>query len=317
MMARSGKIRRSCAALACVLLGVLAAVCLPRQKVTAAPPQSSALEFVGEWGMKGEGPGELADPIGIAVDVNDRVYLADRRTGLLQKFELTGVPSLAYEDSSVRSASAIAVDSGGAIYIADARGGRLWLHFPEGDLLRNFRIAPQRSVDASFGFCVTEDGTIVIPDPDGGRIQAFSPAGRLVSTWKLPPSAAGQAARPVAVATGIDEFVYVADAASGRIIKYSNRGAQAAMWEPPADAAGPLRGIAVSRDYVFTLRGAKPQLEVWTLEGQRVLAGSFGNHLEATTSSTLFFAVSHDDQVFLLDSARQRVLHFRLRLQTN
>ena len=265
--------------------------------------------------MKGEGPGELAEPVGIAVDLNDRVYLADRRTGLLQKFEVTGVPSLAYADPNVRGASALAVDSGDAIYVADARVGRMWVHFPEGDLLRNFRIAPQRGADASFGFCVTADGTIVVPDPDGGRIQAFTPAGRLQSVWKLPP-AAGKPARPVAAAAGLDEFVYIADSASGRIAKYTNRGAQVALWDAPADAAAPLRGIAVSRNHVFVLRGAKPQFEVWTFDGQRVLTDTFGDRFETAPTASVYFAVSHDEQVFLLDSVRLRVLRFRLNLQS-
>ena len=311
-MARTASMRRSRLPLACALIALAGAAGAPAQTVIASPA-SGPLEFIGEWGMKGESPGELAEPVGLAVDLNDRVYLADRRSGLIQKFELTGVPSLAYQDSAARTASALAVDSGGAIYIADARGGRLWIHFPEGDLLRNFRIAPQRSVDASFGFCVTADGTIIVPDPDGGRIQAFTPAGRLQSVWKLPP-AAGKPARPVAAAAGLDEFVYIADSATGRIAKYTSRGAQVALWDPPADAAGPLRGIAISRNYVFALRGIKPQLEVWTFDGQRVLTDAFGGRFDAASPGSLYFAVSHDEQVFLLDAVRLRVLRFRLRL---
>jgi streptogramin lyase len=282
--------------------------------VTASPPQTSPLEFVAEWGMKGDGPGELADPVGLAVDLNDRVYLADRRTGLLQKFEPSGVPSLAYRDLSVRGASAVAVDSGGAIYVGDARDGRVWIHFPDGDLLRNFRIARQSAGDALLGFCVTADGRIVVPDADGGRVQVYTPRARLERAWALPP-AEGRPARPVAAAAGLDDFVYIADAASGRIAKYTSRGAQVALWDAPADASEPLRGIAVSRDHVFALRGAKPRLEVWTFEGRHVLTDSFGGRFDAALPASLYFAVSRDEQVFVLDPARARVLRFRLRLR--
>jgi DNA-binding beta-propeller fold protein YncE len=302
--------------LACALLPLVVAACGPAQQVTASPPQASPLEFVGEWGMKGEGPGELADPAGIAVDLNNRVYLADRRTGLLQKFESSGVPSLAYSDASVRSTSALTVDSGDAIYVADARGGRVWIHFPEGDPLRNFRVIPQRAADAFSGFCVTADGRIIVPDPDGGRIQAFAAAGRLESTWKLPPSPAGKSARPVAVAAGLDEFVYIADSASGRIAKFTNRGAQVALWDAPADAvSAPLRGIGVSRSHLFALRGVEPQLEVWTFDGVRVLTDTLGGRLNAAPPAAVYFAVSRDEQIFVLDAGRQRVLRFRLNLQ--
>jgi DNA-binding beta-propeller fold protein YncE len=301
---------------ACALLALAAAACGPAQPVTASSPQSNSLEFVGEWGMKGAGPGELADPVGIAVDLNDRVYLADRRSGLLQKFEFTGVPSFAYADPAVRTASALAVDSGGAIYIANAGAGRVWIRFPNGNLLRNFRVAAQRGADASFGFCVTGDGKIVVPDTNGGRIQVFAPTGRLERAWKLPAASAGHPARPIAAATGLDEFVYIADSASGRIAKYTSRGAQVALWDPPAGSAAPLRGIAVSRNHVFALRGAKPTLEVWTFDGQLVLTDTFGDRFDAALAATLYFAVSRDEQVFLLDPVGQRVLRFRVNLQS-
>jgi streptogramin lyase len=300
--------------LACALLALAAAACGPAQSVAASPPQVRPLEFVGEWGMQGRDPGELAEPAGLAVDVNNRVYLADRRSGLLQKFEVNGVPSLAYVDPTVRSASALAVDSGGAIYVADAPNGRIWIHFPDGDPLRNFRITPQRDFDGVFGFCINGDGEIFVPDPHGGRIQAFSPSGKLERVWKLPPGPKGQAARPVAVAAGLDDFVYIADAASGRIAKYTARGAQVAWWDQPGDATGPLHGIAVSRSHVFVLRGTRPRLEVWTFDGQRVLTDTFGDRLDSVPLASLYFAVSRDEQVFVLDSAQPRVLHFRVNL---
>ena len=291
---------------------MLAASCGPTQQATASPQQSNPLELIAEWGVKGEGPGELAEPVGLAVDLNDRVYLADRRTGLLQKFEPTGVPSLAVVDAAARVATAVAVDSGGAIYLVDARGGRVWIHFPDGDLLRNFRVTPQRGADASFGIGVTEAGRVLVPDTGGGRIQVFTAAGRLENVWRLPAGPSGQPARPTAVATGADEFAYIADQ-SGAIAKYTTGGVQTAVWDAPADSSGPLRGIAASRAHVFALRGARPRLEVWTFDGRRVLADNLGGRFDAE-SPALYFAVSRDEQVFVLDPARPRVFRFRLRL---
>ena len=264
--------------------------------------------------MHGENPGELAQPVGLAVDGANRVYIADRRTGLLQKFESSGVPALAAEDLSVRGASALAVDSGGAIYVADARGGRVWIHYPDGDVLRNFRIATQRAVDPAFSFGITSDGLIIVPDPDGGRLQVFNATGRLENIWRLPRITAAKPARPIAAAVGLDDFVYAGDAATGRIVKFDSEGEQVGVWETPADAAGMLRGLAVSRNYVLVLRGAQPQLEVWNLLGQRLLTQSFGGHLDTTATTPLYFAASEDDQIFLLDPARLRVLRFKLHM---
>ena len=91
------------------------------------------------------------------------------------------------------------------------------------------------------------------------------------------------------MAAGLDDFVYIADAASGRIAKYTNRGAQVALWDAPAGASEPLRGIAVSRNHVLALRGAKPRLEVWTFEGRHVLTDTFGGRFDAVAVGVAVF----------------------------
>jgi streptogramin lyase len=282
------------------------------QLTTRAPSPGGALEFAGEWGVKGQGPGKLSDPVAMAADVNDRIYIADRASGLLQKFDAAGFPLFSYEDATMRATSALAIDSGGAIYVADAAGGRIWIHWPEGQLLRNFRIPAERAAKGAFGFCVTADGTIVVPDTAGARVQAFSPGGQLKIAWKIPPASSNQSA-PISVSSsGFDDFVYVADAASGRIYIFTNRGEQQAAWEPPSDASGPLRAIGVSKSHVYALRGGKPQLEIWTPDGKRAGVDALSS-LVSASPKPLSLAVTPDDQVFILDAATTRVLRWRLR----
>ncbi|MBI4904372.1 MAG: 6-bladed beta-propeller [Acidobacteria bacterium] len=45
---------------------------------------------VKQWGTAGTGPGEFHTPHGIAVDANDRVYVADRENGRVQWFDREG-----------------------------------------------------------------------------------------------------------------------------------------------------------------------------------------------------------------------------------
>jgi hypothetical protein len=118
----------------------------------------------------------------------------------------------------------------------------------------------------------------------------------------------------VSVAAALDGFVYVGDARTGRILKYTARGAQVALWEAPADALVPLRGLAVSRSHLFVLRGSRPQLEVWTLGGERLLTHSLQGRLESVPPGPLSVAVTRDEELFLLDRATPRVLRFRLKL---
>ena len=166
---------------ACVFfaMALLAGCSRARPQVAAASPLPQ-LEFVDEWGVHGQAPGQLDKPVGPAVDVTARVYFADRGTGSVKKFTVGGVPLLAFDDSAILGAAGIAVDSGGAIYVADARAGLIRVFFPEGDLLRVIRVAPQRQFEGPFIFSTGADGQIFVPDPAGGRVQVFSPRGPLL-----------------------------------------------------------------------------------------------------------------------------------------
>jgi sugar lactone lactonase YvrE len=45
-------------------------------------------ELIGEWGGAGEGPGQFNKPVGLAVDAEGRVYIADAYNHRVQKFEV-------------------------------------------------------------------------------------------------------------------------------------------------------------------------------------------------------------------------------------
>jgi len=302
--------------LTCVffMIALLAGCSRAGSQVAAASPPPS-VEFVDQWGVHGQAPGQLDKPIGPAVDVTARVYFADRGTGSVQKFTAGGVPLLAFEDSAIRGAAGIAVDSGGAIYVADARAGRIQVFFPEGDLLRVIRIVPQRLFDGPFIFSIAADGQLFVPDPAGGRIQVFSPRGPLLRSWRVSAAPAAGQAHPVAAVAGPDGFVYVGDAVAGRIVKFSRDGERIAVWNDSANAGRAL-GLAVSEDHLFVLRGGSPRLEVWTLDGHQELTDDLGGRLgEQQDAASL--ALVPGGELLVLDAATPRVLRFRIHLAQN
>jgi DNA-binding beta-propeller fold protein YncE len=290
----------------------LAIGCSHAQPQAAAVPQAPPFEFVGEWGVRGTDPGQLADPIGPAVDTAGRVYFVDRASSLVQKFEASGVPLLSFEDSAVRHASAVAVDSGGGIYVADASAGQIRVYFPEGDLLRVFRMAPQRNFAGPFTFSVAADGALFVPDPAGGRVQVLGRLGQIERIWRVPPDAAGKRAMPVAAVAGPDGFVYVGDAGAGRVVKFTRGGAQAGSWDDSAGSDAPLLDLAVSSKYVFALRGASPRVVVWTLDGQHVLSDNLDGRLDSLAQGGGSLALSPDGELVVLDPVVPIVLRFRV-----
>jgi hypothetical protein len=290
-----------------------AAGCSRGGSQVAAAPAPLSLEFVGQWGVHGQAPGQLDEPIALAVDTVGRVYFADRGTGSVQKFTISGVPLLTFEDSAIRGAAGIAVDDGGAIYVADARAGQIRVFFPEGDLLRVIRIAPQRQFEGPFIFGTDADGEIFVPDPAGGRIQVLTPRGEIKRTWSVSSGSAAGRAHPVAAVAGPDGFVYVGDALSGRIFKFNAGGERVAVWNDSA-SAGRSWGLAVTEDHLFVLRGGSPHLEIWTLDGRQESTDDLGGRLSAEPDAAASLALAPGGELLVMDAATSRVLRFRIHL---
>src|SRR5215469_12117576 len=60
----------------------------------AVRAKPAPIEFVQEWGVRGTEPGQLESPVDLAADPIGRLYIADRTTGFVQKFEASGIPLL-------------------------------------------------------------------------------------------------------------------------------------------------------------------------------------------------------------------------------
>jgi sugar lactone lactonase YvrE len=271
------------------------------------------IEFVQQWGMRGTEPGQLENPIGPVLDTIGRVYFADRATSFIQKFEAGGIPLLCFQTPAARTADAIAVDSGGAIYVANSRLGAMQLFFPQGDPLRALRFAPRRNYDGPFFFSIDADGRIYVPDPAGSRVQVLNSHGQLLKIWRILPDASEKAARPFA-AVANNGAVYIGDATGGRILKFGPDGVQSGQFEPPESAdVSRLLGLAAAGKHVFALRGSPPRLEVWSEDGRREFVDALGNRLSGVESAA-YLAADPAGDLIVLDPEARRVLRFRTHL---
>jgi hypothetical protein len=274
--------------------------------------QPEPLEFIQQWGVRGTDPGQFEDPVGPAMDSVGRVYLADRATGFVEKFEAGGVPLLSFESPAARTADAIAVDSGGAIYVANSRTGTMQLFFPQGDPLRILRIAPQHNPEGAFLFSIDPNGKIFVPDPAHARVEVFSSGGQLLRIWRILPDASEKAAEPFAAVADSDA-VYIGDAVDGRILKFTREGVQIAGFkDPDSDNVSRLLGLAVAAKHVFALRGFPLRLEIWSLDGHRQWIDTLAGRLSAIRSAAYLAGDAAGDLV-VLDPEGSRVLHFRAR----
>jgi len=291
--------------------------CSHAQTPAAAAVKPAPLEFIQEWGTRGTEPGQLEDPVGIAMDSIGRIYFADRATGFVQKFETSGKPLLTFEHPSVRNADAIAVDAGGGIYVANSRAGTMQVFFPQGDPLRALRTAPQRSSEGAFIFSIDADGKIYVPDRAGARVQVFNARGQILKVWRIPPDASEKAAHPFAAVADNNGSVYVGDGADGRILKFTREGVQSVLLNAPdSGEASQLLSLAASAKHLFVLRGFPPRLEVWNEAGLRELVDTLGDRLAAVKSADVLLAADSAGDVIVVDRQARRVFRFRAHLDS-
>ncbi|HIG56559.1 MAG TPA: 6-bladed beta-propeller [Candidatus Latescibacteria bacterium] len=76
-------------------------------------------EFLFEWGTPGSGPGEFDLPHGIAVDENERVFVADRSNSRIQIFDSTGTFIAEWKSQGLGRPYSMAIGSDNSVYVVD------------------------------------------------------------------------------------------------------------------------------------------------------------------------------------------------------
>ena len=136
-----------------------------------------------------DGQGILASffhPIGIAIDINDIIYVADESTGLIRKINQEGLVSTfassSYSEYSPYRFNGITVDHSGNIYI-DTQSGQIFkvsqsglTTFLAGQTTETFKdgIGANASFKIPEGIAINSNGDIIIADVYNDRIRKLS-----------------------------------------------------------------------------------------------------------------------------------------------
>lgn len=108
---------------------------------------------------------------------------------------------------------ALAVDSGGNIYVADFNNNRIQ-KFNSSGIMQN-TLGARGSGDGQFegpsGIAIDSSGYIYVVDSGNDRIQKFNSSGVFVSKWGAPGSGDGQLSAPEGIAIDSSGNIYVTD----------------------------------------------------------------------------------------------------------
>jgi peptidylamidoglycolate lyase len=136
---------------------------------------SSAGQYLAEWGQPGSGPGEFNTPHSIALDAQQRVYVADRGNSRIQVFDTTG--EFLDQWPNVKFPLYIAVSRDQHLWVSDGMHNKFLKYNLAGRLLYSWGTfgGEPGQLFGVHSFSVDQDGNFYTAEVWGGRAQKFTP----------------------------------------------------------------------------------------------------------------------------------------------
>ena len=144
---------------------------------------SSDGEFITQFGGAGVQPGQLDEPVGIAVDpTSGNLVVNDTWNQRIQVLTPEGQPVRQWEvkgwlDQSVTNKPYVAVDKDSNVYTVDPTGFRVLVFGPDGTFKATFGDVgtDEKSFQLPIGIAVDDSGNIYVSDAGLSRILKFAP----------------------------------------------------------------------------------------------------------------------------------------------
>ncbi len=289
-------------------------------------PETPTYRFVKTWGQRGEGPGELREPIGIVIS-GEEVFVSDAGNNRIQVFDLEGrfLRQFGSEGSG-------AGELGRPMHLG-LQGSTLFVSEYLNDRVQRFSFegAPLSSIgsagtgpgqfDAPSSATVDAEGRIYVADFYNQRIQVLSPEGELIrqfGTTGAYGAEPGQFTYPTAVALFPEGGFIVGDAYNHRIQAFGADGAF--RWMIPddinwADTTSGRFNVATSvtvgpENHIYVADFYNHRIQIIGEDGQFVSTfgsqGSGNGQFERPTD----MAFDADGNLYVLDFGNDRIQKF-------
>jgi len=177
--------------------------------------------------------GKLTQPLGIAIDEQQNIYVIDAVKKQLFVYDSLGLfQQVIGKDENFVKPTAVAVsDNGERIAIIDTGGidseqHRLVVFDKQGNKL--FAVGSRGSLPGKFnlpvGVTIDRQGNIYVLDAGNFRVQAFDREGNFKLSWGQVGRQLGQFSRPKSIASDNNNNIYVSDAFFGNVQVFNNQG---------------------------------------------------------------------------------------------
>jgi len=134
--------------------------------------------FLRTFGGYGSGPGQLLEPVGIAIGPDNNVYVADSGNARLSVFAKDGtpidqIPVPSWQNQGERI-NYLRFGSDGVLYMTSP-GAQVLEAFRNGEFVEVMGNDPDGSVRSPSGITVASDGTLLVTDTRNSAVEEFQP----------------------------------------------------------------------------------------------------------------------------------------------
>lgn len=294
------------------------------------------------------GPAQLTNPIGVAVDSQGTVYVADTFNHRIQVFNSEGalertIGGFGKGENQFYEPRGVAVDADNNLYVADTWNARVVKIGPDGEWLATWGVGEEERSGRSFtdtggtqagnaakplglygprGVAVDAQGNVYIADTGNKRIVVTDAEGQFLYQIGYAGSEPGAFNEPTSVAVDRDGNVYVADTWNGRVQVFQPQAGEQqvapvpiATWRVSGWAPNTYEdpSIAVSPNgQVYVSVPLQKRVLAANLRGDIALRwGGPGEDL-ASLNAPSGIAVGPDGDVYVVDRDSARVLRFEI-----
>ena len=152
-----------------------------------------------QWGSLGSGPGQFNGPVGIAIDKQGNIFVAEPGNHRIQKLSSRGKPLLQWHTvgsgigERTQTGYDLGLDTSGNVYVSEPHPldtGDEWIEkfSPVGERLARWGASGSGpgQFDKPWGLALDSKDNVYVVDVRNNRIQEFSPSGQFLAQWKGP-----------------------------------------------------------------------------------------------------------------------------------
>jgi streptogramin lyase len=275
--------------------------------------------FVREFAGAGNDPGYIAFSVGVAVDNDCNVFIADWANNYVHKFRYDGEFIRRWQgsgDSELGDPGGVDTDDNGNVYVADESYHRIQKYTTNGTAIINW--GSNGTGNSEFNYptdvAVDRNSWVYVADALNYRIQKFNTSGGYVRQWGTSGTGDGQFDLPIGIAVGPDRNVYVADLNNNRIQKFTALGVFITKWGSSGTGNGQFdqpRGVTVDSDgFVYVADADNNRIQKFTSAGIYLMKWGTQGADVGYFDDCRDVAVDESGNIYVMDTVNFRVQVF-------